>query len=226
MDRPHTTEVAESWDGEYRAGRYAGEAPVPFVHDILTFSRQWGIARGLYVGCGNGRNFIPLSDAGLDLTGLDVSSVAIEQLARRAPQYRGRLLVGEVDGLPAGTRFPLVIGIQVFQHGDRAVCHVNLVAAQERLERGGLFCLRVNAVGTEYQYATERIEAYPEGSETIRYRSGPKQGLLVHFFSERELAALFAGSFQPLLPLRRVVSTRPPPAGGHWDQWEGIWRKS
>jgi len=114
----------------------------------------------------------------------------------------------------------------VFQHGDRAVCHVNLVAAQERLERGGLFCLRVNAVGTEYQYATERIEAYPEGSETIRYRSGPKQGLLVHFFSERELAALFAGSFQPLLPLRRVVSTRPPPAGGHWDQWEGIWRKS
>jgi SAM-dependent methyltransferase len=224
--RSQDAEVAASWDAEYRAGRYEGEAPVPFVHDILGFAREGGIQRGLYVGCGNGRNYIPLSDAGLDLTGVDVSSVAIEQLARRAPRYRTRLLVGGVDRLPAGARFPLVIGIQVFQHGDRDTCHANLLAAQERLEPGGLFCLRVNAVGTEYEHASETVETHPEGSVTIRYTAGPKRGLLVHYFSAREVATLFAFPFQPVLPLRRAVVARASPVAGHWDQWEAIWRKS
>ena len=42
--------------------------------------RQRGLRHGLYVGCGNGRNLLPLLDAGLDLTGLDISRQAIAQL--------------------------------------------------------------------------------------------------------------------------------------------------
>jgi hypothetical protein len=47
------------------------------VDDIITAARDAGISRGLYIGCGNGRNYIPLSEAGLDLTGLDISVTAI-----------------------------------------------------------------------------------------------------------------------------------------------------
>jgi len=50
-----------SWEAEYRAGRYTGEQPVTFTNDILTAARHAGITHGLYIGCGNGRNYLPLA---------------------------------------------------------------------------------------------------------------------------------------------------------------------
>ena len=74
-----------AWDAEYAAGRYRGEPPVAFTGDILAAARQAGLTQGLYIGCGNGRNYLPLVAGGLDLTGLDISATAIAQLAARAP---------------------------------------------------------------------------------------------------------------------------------------------
>ena len=107
-----------------------------------------GVTRGLYIGCGNGRNYLPLVDGGLDLAGLDISSAAITQLAARAPDRRHRLICGNLSVLPAAAVYPLVIGIQVFQHGDGATVHAHIRAAQQRVSLGGLFCLRVNATAT------------------------------------------------------------------------------
>ena len=58
--------VASRWDSEYRAGRYVAERPLPFVDQILSTLRARPGAMagvGLYVGCGNGRNYVPLVDA-------------------------------------------------------------------------------------------------------------------------------------------------------------------
>ena len=65
----------ERWDAEYRAGRYLDEEPVELVHDILSCASRIDLpdARGLYIGCGNGRNYLPLVAGGLDLIGLDIS---------------------------------------------------------------------------------------------------------------------------------------------------------
>jgi len=66
--------AARRWDTEYRNGRYRDEAPVPFVGQIIEQVKANKITdggQGLYVGCGNGRNYLPLLDAGLDLYGLD-----------------------------------------------------------------------------------------------------------------------------------------------------------
>src|SRR5438093_504855 len=80
--------LAARWNSEYRAGRYVGERPIPFVDRILSTLRAHPAAIsgvGLYVGCGNGRNYLPLVAAGLTLHGLDVSREALDQLiARRA----------------------------------------------------------------------------------------------------------------------------------------------
>src|ERR1700750_2950699 len=71
-----TGPVGASWDAEYRRGRYASEPPIAFVETILTMLRAepalWG-GRGLSVGCGNGRNYLPLVDAGATLDGIDLS---------------------------------------------------------------------------------------------------------------------------------------------------------
>src|SRR5919106_5831614 len=127
--------VAESWDAEYAAGRYMYDAPVEFVRDIVRAAQGEGLigAEGLYIGCGNGRNYVRLVTAGLDLVGLDVSQTAIGQLAERMPERRNRLVYGDLSALRSGGNYELVIGIQVFQHGDRAAVHEHIRLAQEHL---------------------------------------------------------------------------------------------
>jgi Methyltransferase domain len=224
--RDQLDRVAEAWDVEYAAGRYRDEPPLPFVADVLSGIREHDLlgAEGLYVGCGNGRNYLPLVQAGLDLVGLDVSAAALARLAERAPERRERLIHGELSALPAGAAYALVIGIQVFQHGDRASAHDHIRAAQARLAPGGLFCLRANAVGTELEYDHHVVERDGDGGFTVRYLAGPKRGLMIHFFAESELDALFAGYDLVLAP-RLSQTWRAPPERGQWSQWEAIYRK-
>lgn len=214
----------EAWNEEYRRGRYTDEPPVDFVGDILLVARREDISTGLYIGCGNGRNLLPLSDGGLDLIGLDVSDEAIRQLAQARPDRAARLVHGDLAALPPGRRWPLVIGIQVFQHGDRHEAHEHIRAAQERVEPGGLLCVRVNAVGTDVWPAHEVVEHSPDGSFSVRYTAGPKNGMTIHFFSSAELGAMFTG-WDPLLALRTHRTERTPPGVGQWTQWEAIWRR-
>jgi SAM-dependent methyltransferase len=217
--------VEGRWDEEYRVGRYAGEAPLAFNADILDAANARGLRSGLYIGCGNGRNFVPLTDAGLDLIGLDVSSAALHQLAARRPDGAGRLVHGDLHALAPGVEFELVIGLQVFQHGREADAHAHLRAAIARVAEGGLFCIRVNAVGTQLEYPHRVIETNAEGGFTVVYDEGPKSGLAVHFFARTELEEV-TGGLTPVLPLRIDRTHREPPATGYWDQWEGIWDAS
>jgi SAM-dependent methyltransferase len=220
--------AARSWDAEYAAGRYFGEDPVDFVADIVTASRDASVHRGLYIGCGNGRNYVPLTEAGLDLTGLDISATAISQLADRLPSRRDRLVTGDLSALPPGQRFPLVVAIQVMQHGTRAQVHRLLAEALARVVPGGLFAIRVNAVGTDVHPRHEVTERdYSEGSFSVRYLEGSKTGLTIHYWAARELdSALTAAGFGPVLALRPQATWRAQREQGQWLQWEGIYRKA
>jgi hypothetical protein len=221
-----TRGLESAWDREYRRGRYRDEAPVAFVDDILAAVRSLHPASrtGLYVGCGNGRNYGPLVESGLDLVGLDISGEAIAQLRDRFPERKDRLVHGDLRSLPLGRAFGVVIGIQVFQHGNRREALDNLALAKERVIPGGIFCLRVNAVGTDVWPAHQVVESFPDRSFTVRYLDGPKRGLFVHFFSRREIEDQFLG-WKALLPLRRDRTERGSPELGQWTQWEGIWRQ-
>jgi SAM-dependent methyltransferase len=217
--------AARRWDDEYRAGRYVGEGPVEFVDVIgaAVHDRRPADELGLYIGCGNGRNYVPLVEQhGIDLIGLDISGAAIEQLQERLPNRAERLVHGDISQLPDGTTFGTVIGIQVFQHGTEDEAHAHVTAAIELLLPGGLLCIRVNAAGTEIDHRHEVVERNDEGGFTVRYDDGPKTGLLVHFYGRREMEALTA-SLTPVSLLRRHRTERPLPRRGYWDQWEGIW---
>jgi hypothetical protein len=71
----------------------------------------------------------------------------------------------------------------VFQHGDRLATHRFIAEAQQRVSPGGLFYLRVNAVGTDVWPEHEIVEHHADGSFTVRYQASPKRGLLIHFFA-------------------------------------------
>ncbi len=217
--------VGTSWDDEYARGRYRDEPPLPFVDDIITAVHRRRVAdrTGLYIGCGNGRNYLPLVAHGLDLIGLDVSGVAIEQLSARA-ERPDRLVHGDLASLASDDRYGLVVGIQVFQHGDREHAHRHIVDACARVDTDGLLAIRVNATDTQLELEHEVIERSSDGSYTVRYLEGPKRGLLIHFFAEDELSELM-GAFVAELPLRLDRTERAAPALGHWSQWEAIWRR-
>jgi hypothetical protein len=223
MDR----RIARIWDVEYTRGHYEGEPPILFVQDILRAVADAGLkhSTGLYIGCGNGRNYLPLVASGLDLIGLDVSGVALRQLAERTPERADRLVHGDLSALPADATYPIVIGIRVFQHGDRTSTHRLIDKAQHRVEPGGLFCLRVNAVGTDVWPDHEIVEGHADGSFTVLYEAGPKRGLLIHFFALEELQALIGSGFELVLAPRLASTRRVPPEPGQWSQWEAIWRK-
>lgn len=216
--------VEARWEDEYRNGRYAGEPPVSFVRDIaLAVHRHRPPGDvGLYIGCGNGRNYVPLVDAGLDLVGIDVSATAIAQLARRRPDRASRLVHGDITALSSGSKFGTIVGIQVFQHGCEADAHAHIRAALDLLTPGGLFCVRVNAAGTQLEHGHTIVETNDVGGFTAVYEEGPKTGLHVHFFGRDELENL-TSSLEPDTALRLDRTYRQAPAAGYWDQWEGIW---
>jgi SAM-dependent methyltransferase len=218
-----STEAAASWDAEYASGRYRDDPPVGFIRDIVSAAGSANLRRGLYIGCGNGRNLIPLSDAGLDLVGLDISWRAVAQLRGRRPGA-ARLAVGGIDALRPSAEFDLVIGIQVFQHGNRRQAHTHLTGAAAHVAPGGLLCVRVNAAGSDVRYRHERTEEAGDGGFTIRYLDGPKTGLEIHFFTAAELTSLAQG-FSPLIPPRLESTPHVPPARGQWSQWEAIWQR-
>jgi SAM-dependent methyltransferase len=217
--------VESRWDDEYRAGRYVGEPPVAFVQDIVDAARIYRppINVGLYIGCGNGRNYAPLVEAGLDLVGIDVSRSAVEQLSTRLPDRASRLVHGGVSALPPGSTFGTVIGIQVFQHGTESEAQAHVRAAIDLVMPGGLFCVRVNAVGTEIDHRHTVLTESRGSGLTIRYDDGPKRDLAVHFFARDEIERL-TDRLLPILPLRIRRTLRQQPSAGHWDQWEGIWQ--
>src|SRR5579884_1592834 len=117
------SESARAWDREYEAGRYDAEPPEPFLDDILAAARQAGITSGLYIGCGNGRNYVPLVRAGLNVVGLDISPIALAQLAERVPERRDSLIRGPCrTGRPLrhpGQRCPDRCLAGTYHHGAR-----------------------------------------------------------------------------------------------------------
>ena len=223
-----TGPVGASWDAEYRRGRYAGEPPIAFVETIVAMLQAepalWR-GRGLYVGCGNGRNYLPLVDAGATLEGIDLSPRG-DHPGGAAPAGRGRSSSGRrLPRAPPERPFAYLVAIQVFQHGDGATLSAAFAQAAALLQPGGLLFVRVNSVATQIYHRHTVVERDRLGGLTIRYDDGPKTGLLIHFASREDLLARAGAVFEVVREPREVVMRRDAPKTGTWAQWEAVWRR-
>ena len=225
MPRNNTTglkcTIADAWNIEYDSGKYGGEPPVEFAGEVAAFLAERPGHRngcGLYVGCGNGRNYIMLSKAGLDITGLDVSDVGLGQIAEKEPWLAPRLTCCNFLDY-AGGLFQYLISVQVFQHGTRSTAEAYFQKTAQVLVPGGLFFLRVNASDTDI-LQPHRVMEESDGSFTVLYEDGPKRGLHVHFFSSGELEALIHSNGMRVIGTPKKVTTERPGGRGMWSQWE------
>jgi 2-polyprenyl-3-methyl-5-hydroxy-6-metoxy-1,4-benzoquinol methylase len=220
--------IPGQWDNLYKNGRYQGEPPVQFVETILeNLDEDERQGYGLYVGCGNGRNYIPLLAAGLKLHGMDVSREGIQQIRDHLPETENSTFVGDFGDYIGANVFRYIVGIQVFQHGDRATTDNLFQHGAMALQPGGKLFLRTNSSSPNLIYKHQVVEGNKKTGKTVLYEEGPKKGQLVHYYSKSELVALADKyGFSVIKPLVEIVEQREPPLQGRWAQWESIWQKS
>lgn len=211
-----------NWDRAYREGKYNQEGPIPFVRDIIKILSDLGLSgeRGFYPGCGNGRNFVPLLDAGLDIQGSDISSVAIQQLKKQRSHAR---VIVEDFLLHRENAYLYLISLQLFQHGNNETIFRLFDKTTELLHPGGLFFLRVNSTHTQIVQDYDHVEKTPEGGFTLQYHSGPKTGQEIHFYTAEEITVMTASDYDIVMPLREEYIPRED--GTYWAQWETILQK-
>ncbi len=219
--------VSAHWDELYRSGRYVEDPPVPFVKRILSVLEACSLREtsGLYVGCGNGRNYLTLANSGLRLYGVDISGESLRQLAKKEPAVADFLICADFRKHHCLEKFSYVIAIQVFQHGFDADVARYFANVRSMLSPGGLFFLRVNAASTQIYQPHTTDECNELGGKTVTYEAGLKLGLPVHFYSKDELLDLTRNGFEVVDELREEVTLRDSPESGSWAQWEGIWRR-
>jgi cyclopropane fatty-acyl-phospholipid synthase-like methyltransferase len=147
-----------SWDEAYRGGRAPWDIgrPQPAIVRVAGMGELTG--RVLDVGCGSGEHALLASTIGLEVTGVDVSQLAIEN-ARAKARQRGLLaefLVGDVLDLPAVDRldppYDTVIDVgcfHTFSNADRPLYAASVASV---VEPGGvlhLLCFSEHTPGTD-----------------------------------------------------------------------------
>ncbi len=107
-----TENTARAWDKRYAQGQGMGRQPAA----ILREHRELLPARGaaLDVAMGSGRNALYLAELGLDVTGIDISTVAIDHCRQEAAR-RGlpvNALVGDVTAYDFGREaYDLIVNL-------------------------------------------------------------------------------------------------------------------
>ena len=217
--------IASRWDEQYEHGRYANESPIEFVSEILDSLKTNGLDRelGLYLGCGNGRNYIPLRDKNLNILGIDISQSAISALVDLRPKYAQDLQCTSITGFEANHKFAYIIAIQILQHGDSETITSYFDKINELLENNGMLFIRVNSISTEI-YHKHTVIKDTDGL-TIQYTKGPKRDLLIHFFTKTELEKHITTRDMIIQSIREVSIKQEPPKTGFWYQWELVCKK-
>jgi len=176
--RPRAAGDQAKWDARYResgARPRFGDEPAPLL--VALAARLPRRGRALELAMGEGQNAVFLAGRGLDVTGLDISSVAVGRARARARAagvpLRARVCDLEGRRLRRGW-YDLVT---CFHYLDRAL-FAEMAAA---LRPGGLLCLEIPTVrnlerhprpGRHHVLAVgELARAFP-GLETVYAREG------------------------------------------------------
>lgn len=223
-----SAKVQDSWNTVYLPGnKYKDEPPVPFIKTIIETLKNENLfnGKGLYIGCGNGRNYIPLVEKGLDIIGLDISDVALKQIANRVPHLKEKLIQSSFVDYKVTQLFDYIIVIQVFQHGNYDEVVNNFQKVADLLKPGGLFFFRNRASDTLTSEKYEVIEKTSYGGFTVEYLTGSKKGFEVHFLSEGEINELSKIGLIPIIPPYKIRTHRKFPESGDMVHWEGVWSK-
>jgi ubiquinone/menaquinone biosynthesis C-methylase UbiE len=145
----------------------------------------------LDIGCGEGRNCRYLAQKGFNVTGIDISKLAIKIARKKAKQSNLKIkyIVGDMKKLPSifpENYFDAVISTQTIFHGTIKDIRKTIEGIRKVTKNGGLVFVTLQPVrGNEY-----RMGKKIEKGTYISY-AGEDKGEIHHFFTKEEIKKEF-----------------------------------
>lgn len=133
------------WNSPATVARFVGTPPNAVLMAHAARLAGWGPLDILDIGCGAGRNALPLAQAGHRVTGVDrapnMLEAAREGATRAGVADRCRFLAGDMDALGVASSFDLVIAHGVWNLADSDEVFLRAVDEAARAARpsAGLF---------------------------------------------------------------------------------------
>jgi len=198
------------WSAPATVAGFARSSPNEVLMRYADSRRRSGGARVLDLGCGAGRNALPLARSGWDVLGTDLSTPMLHAAAQRARaeglQRRLQLALAPMDVVPAPDRtFDLVVAHGIW----------NLARSEAELRRAVAEAARVARPGAglfvfTFSRHTLPPEALPVPGEAFVFTdfSGEPQCFLT---AEQLRSEMAAGGFVPDPAVRLTEHNRPAP---------------
>ena len=108
----------------------------------------------LDIDCGNGRNLVPLTEQGFDVTGLDISDEVLKKLTERLEDndLNAKLVQGETAHLPfEENNFDSIISLGTIHYNKWKDVQQSFEEAKRVLRDDGFFFLKVRSINDTAQ---------------------------------------------------------------------------
>jgi len=170
------------WDKRFRDEGYVwGTSPSQTAEYALKIFRQNGVKKILAPGSGYGRNTKLFSESGFDVTGIEISDVALEMAKEYDPQtkhYNGSVLDMSFDKNKYDAIYCFNV-LHLFREKERRLC---LQECADKLRDSGLMFFIV---------FSDRDPSFGKGQEVEKNTFESRPGRPVHYFTEDDLRDLF-----------------------------------
>jgi len=137
------------WDDMYNSGHYKQtwslEFPSPELIGVMMALDMSKGAKCLDVGCGSGADLEYLAEKGFDVTGVDISSIAINITQKRfdAKNLKAQLLVGDILNMSLGDeKFDFVADRGCLHHIENEKRTIYADVIGKAIKPGGYLLLR------------------------------------------------------------------------------------
>ena len=182
------------WDEEYQKKNIASSFKGTLSHSVKFLLEQFP-KKFLDLGCGNGRNAIPLARMGYEVVGMDISEVALKQagdtleLENEEVQKRARFILGSMgQPLPfKNFEFDVVMDITTFDiliKPEEIECHRDEVGRV--LKNGGYFLYYDMA--EDDLYSLDLLAKSPDGDKGVIYTP---TGIPFKIYSANDIMEIF-----------------------------------
>lgn len=184
----HLRATAASWDRRFESGWFEGKPSTSLMAFVARRRDQIG-TRVLDLGCGRGRNLVPLVQQGLEVVGLDLSarglSIARQRLSRA--NLSAELVQGGTSSLPFGCdRFDFVFSIGVIHYNRWNGILESFAEVKRVLRPRGLFFF----TGRSIHDTTHPRQPIEDHGLTAVDLEGSNRGVVRHYFTAEELIEL------------------------------------